>query len=124
MISELKKLEAAAAEGPWLSTRVEPKSATDSFNEPYSPWIMGRGPRTVTVGRGTCIHADDMALICALRNKAKELIAVVEAAKELATSNEEYGKKAAGAQYGAVWARYMNAWTVLRAALDALRGEG
>ena len=45
----------------------------------------------------------------------------VEAAKELENAREDYAKKAAGPQYGEVWARYMNAFTQLRAALDALK---
>ena len=43
---------------PWVYSRVDP-SPSSSFHEPYSLWIIGAGPRLVTVNRSQCIHADD-----------------------------------------------------------------
>ena len=64
---------------------------------------------------------------CAVLEKvAEEIKRLREAVEELFLSRKEYADKAAGAQYGAVWARYMNAFCVLERELrrraDAAKG--
>ena len=80
-LTALIEVAKAATPGPWIAGRLEATGTSDN-REPYSPWIIGAGPRPVTVGRGTCIHADDMAFI-ALANPATilELCALLEKAE-------------------------------------------
>ena len=59
---------------------------------------------------------------CALKDA--ELTRLREAVEELFLSRKEYADKAAGAQYGAVWARYMNAFCVLERELRRRAKEG
>ena len=80
--AKLIELEARATEGPCIATRNEPNSAAADFYEPYANWIYGGFPKGVTVGRGLCIHADDMALIAYLRNHAQDFIKLIEAAEK------------------------------------------
>jgi hypothetical protein len=55
---------------PWPYYRINPETATASFNQPYSPIIVGAGPRFVTGDKGAIIgiHADDYRRIAACVN--------------------------------------------------------
>lgn len=83
-LTALVEAAKAATPWPWIAGRVEVTGSSD-HREPYSPWIIGAGPHPVTVGRDTCIHADDMAFIalanpstvlelCTLLQKAEEVL--------------------------------------------------
>jgi len=74
-----------------------------------------------------CRHEAEADALRAERDAAiAERDALREAVEELFLSRKEYADKAAGAQYGAVWARYMNAFCVLERELrrraDAAKG--
>lgn len=73
LLAELDALEAKATPGPWHSARIECVASTGEHHHAYAPWISGHGPRPVTVGKATCIHADDMDFIAALRNAYPQL---------------------------------------------------
>ena len=75
LIERLKELHAKAKQGEWVAARVEPQTVTQPFNKPYSPWILGAGPRGVSVDRNTCLHADDAEYIAALHNAFPEIMA-------------------------------------------------
>lgn len=75
-IEKLRELLGKATPGPWALATAEP-SATGALY-PYAMWVNGAGPRLVQVGKGVCIHADDMALIVELRNAIGPLLDRVE----------------------------------------------
>jgi hypothetical protein len=83
-LERLKALEKAATRGPWTAWQRRHKNdwCIDSDEALLSRLAELRGPES---SANTCVSAD-AALICALRNAAPGLLAVVEAAKMLMDS--------------------------------------
>lgn len=129
VIETLKALHDKATPVPWIAALSDDPSGTSSYRERFALWT-NKGPRCVTVDKSTCIAADDALLITAMRNALPDLLAVVEAAQELAflKSEKEWIEANADEEWTPEWekrdAYYKQkkqpAWESLRTALSRL----